>query len=104
MITTLRREMEGFVADIGSALPSGGRRPLGGHRRLVEDRTAPSENGSHSPRRAERGGTHAEVERMIVEQVAALHREGRSRAEAERFVMRFKQGEDYFHVLDRVYR
>lgn len=82
MIGALRKEMEGFAADLGIATPG---------RDLDKGR----ENGSV--------GSHAEVEQMITEQVAILHREGTSRADAERLVMRFKQGGDYLHVIDRIY-
>jgi hypothetical protein len=82
MIHALRKEMEGFAADLGIAAPRG---DLGSGR----------ENGTV--------GSHAEVEQMITEQVAILFREGRSRSEAEHLVMRFKQGEDYLHVIDQIY-
>jgi hypothetical protein len=84
MIHALRSEMEGFAADLGIALP--GPRP---------NRTRT--NGAVSE------GSHAEVEQMITEQVAMLHREGRPRAEAEHLVMRFKHGGDYLHIIDDVY-
>ena len=82
MIGALRKEMEGFAADLGIATPD---------RDLEKGR----ENGSV--------GGHAEVERMIIEQVAILRREGRSRADAEHLVLRFKQGRDYLHVIDQIY-
>jgi len=84
MIHALRSEMEGFAADLGIALP--GPRP---------DRTR--ENGAAS------AGSHAEVEQMITEQVAILHREGRPRTEAEHLVKRFKYGGDYLHIIDEIY-
>jgi len=84
MIHALRSEMEGFAADLGIALPAP--RP---------DRTR--ENGAAS------AGSHADVEQMITEQVAMLHREGRPRTEAEHLVKRFKHGEDYLHIIDEVY-
>ena len=83
MIHALRKEMEGFAADLGIATP----------RRDVEKGR---ENGSV--------GSHAEVEQMITEQVAILRREGRSRADAERLVLRFAQGKDYLHVIDEIYQ
>ena len=82
MIHALRKEMEGFAADLGIATP---RREL--------DRG--SENGSV--------GSHAEFEKMITEQVAVLFRQGRPRADAEHLVLRFKQGKDYLHVIDEIY-
>jgi hypothetical protein len=84
MIGALRSEMEGFAADLGIALPPP--RP---------DRTR--ENGAAS------AGSHAEVEQMITEQVAILHREGRPRTDAEHLVKRFKYGGDYLHIIDEVY-
>jgi hypothetical protein len=76
MVSALRTEMEGFAADLGSR------------------------NGSRTP---QAGNDHGEVEQMIIEQVAVLRRQGRPRAEAERLVMRFKQGHEYMHVIDRIY-
>jgi hypothetical protein len=40
---------------------------------------------------------------MIIDQLATMHSEGRPRSEAERFVMRFKQGDEYLHIIDRIY-
>jgi hypothetical protein len=82
MIHALRKEMEGFAADLGIATP---------RRDLEKER----ENGYLAG--------HAEVEQMITEQVEILYREGRSRADAKRLVMRFAQGEDYLHVIDEIY-
>jgi hypothetical protein len=92
MIAALRAEMESFAADLGSSNGAGpARRPPAGT--------------LSTPAYGEPtvDGNHLEVEEMIVEQVAALHRQGRPRAEAERLVMRFKQGQDYLHVIDRIY-
>jgi hypothetical protein len=84
MMRALRSEMEGFAADLGIALPAP--RP---------DRSR--ENGADSE------ASHTEVEQMITEQVAILHREGRPRREAEHLVLRFKHGGDYVHIIDEVY-
>jgi hypothetical protein len=95
LIGALRAEMEGFAADLGSASPAEGqaKRPL--------------EQSSSTTRSVDafeqRDGNHAEVEQMIIEQVATMFHEGRSRADAERLVMRFKKGEHYLHVLDQFY-
>jgi hypothetical protein len=109
MIAALRAEMEGFAADLGSAAAPDdrpvAREPAAGSV-LTPGENAPAprsipnvaENGSSQP-----AGDHVEVEQMIIEQVAELHRQGRPRAEAERLVMRFKQGQDYLHVIDRIY-
>jgi hypothetical protein len=91
MITALRAEMEGFAADLGSTNGSGPARRL--------PPRAPSSPASNGPP----AGNHVEVEQMIIDQVAALHRQGRPRAEAERLVLRFKQGREYLHVIDRIY-
>jgi hypothetical protein len=92
MIAALRAEMEGFAADLGSANgDKPARRPQSG---------APSPPISNGP---PADSDHVEVEQMIIEQVAMLHRQGRPRAEAERLVMRFKQGPEYLHVIDRIY-
>jgi hypothetical protein len=101
MIRTLRAEMENLAADLGSAWPVAAR-----------DNGSGASGGGRADRlpaaadvqtRSEHAGNHAEVEQMIIDQVEILFREGRSRAEAERFVMRFKQGQDYLHVVDEVY-
>jgi hypothetical protein len=95
LIGALRAEMEGFAADLGSATPTEGNAPSQlGEAAPAAEAVDPFEQKNHS---------HAEVEQMIVEQVAAMFRAGRSRGDAERLVMRFKQGEDYLHVLDRIY-
>jgi hypothetical protein len=109
MIGALRVEMEGLAADLGSATPAG--------RRGLEDPepsasrpsaalySAPGDDpaGGHDNGTGSSDGNYVEVEQMIIEQVSILRREGRSREDAEHFVMRFKQGKDYLHVLDRIY-
>jgi hypothetical protein len=91
MIHALRGEMEGFAADLGIALPG----PRAESAR---------ENGKASARRlAGHAESHAEVEHMITEQVAILFREGRPRSDAEHLVRRFKQGDEYLHVVDEIY-
>ena len=101
LIRTLRTEMESFAADLGSAAPrtsaSGDSDDGDSAAEMAVDQTdeagAPSEDGSR-----------AEVEHMIREQVANMHAQGMSRAQAERFLLRFKQGEHYLHVLDQIYK
>jgi hypothetical protein len=91
MIHALRSEMEGFAADLGIALPG-----------PAADTTR--ENGKAStPRVAGQEQSHAAVVQMITEQVGILFREGRPRSEAEHLVMRFKSGEEYLHLVDKIY-
>ncbi len=44
-----------------------------------------------------------EVREMVRTQIVSMFHSGKPRAEAERFLMRFKQGENYVDLLDEVY-
>ena len=44
-----------------------------------------------------------EVREMIRQQLLSLAEGGRTRADAERMLMRFKQGGQYFDLLDEIY-
>jgi hypothetical protein len=44
-----------------------------------------------------------EVREMIRQQLASLAEGGRNRADAERMLLRFRQGEQYFDLLDEIY-
>ena len=44
-----------------------------------------------------------EVRQMIYEQIVAMFRDGKARSDAERFVTRFKSGEDYLPLVEQVY-
>jgi hypothetical protein len=46
---------------------------------------------------------NAEVRGMIHQQVSILHETGKSREDAEAFLLRFKHGESYLDILDEVY-
>jgi hypothetical protein len=116
LIGALRAEMEGFAADLGSAVPAEGGRLVPRESRppapalitrheIEKAAAAPAVSGDpRAPEESEgHQNDHAAVEEMIVGQLATMHSEGKSRSEAERFVMRFKQGEDYLHIIDRIY-
>jgi hypothetical protein len=44
-----------------------------------------------------------EMQEMISDQIRSMHRAGRRRAEAERFLMRLKGGSHFIHLLDEIY-
>jgi hypothetical protein len=124
LIGALRGEMEGFAADLGAATPAEGsklvprepgerppRAALPPAPVQTPPATQPPDHAVEADHAAaaigatgeSHDGSHAEVEQMIIEQVAGMMREGMSRSDAERFVMRFKQGDRYLHVLDEIY-
>jgi hypothetical protein len=47
--------------------------------------------------------TDPEVREMIRQQLSSLAEGGRNRADAERMLLRFRQGEQYFDLLDEIY-
>jgi hypothetical protein len=52
---------------------------------------------------AEPAAHNPEVREMIRQQLMSLAASGRTRADGERMLVRFKQGEQYFDVLDEIY-
>jgi hypothetical protein len=64
---------------------------------IVEpDTDQPAEGDSDS-------NSDPEVREMIRQQLSSLAEGGRNRADAERMLLRFRQGEQYFDLLDEIY-
>jgi hypothetical protein len=49
------------------------------------------------------GASDPEVRELIRQQLLSLAENGRTRADAERMLLRFKQGEQYFDLLEEIY-
>jgi hypothetical protein len=60
-------------------------------------------NGGFS-RPAAEGAEETELNAMVREQIVRMHEQGKSRAEVERLLMRFKLGESYISMLDQIYQ
>ncbi len=86
------------------AAPSPPAEPLdgasAGHSEVAPDDLGPAfEPGSAPPDEL----PDPEVRELIRQQLVALAESGRTRSDAERMLLRFRQGEQYFDLLDEIY-
>ena len=65
---------------------------------MIEETVADWNSGAAEP-----PADNPEVREMIRQQLMSLAASGRTRADGERMLLRFKQGEQYFDVLDEIY-
>jgi hypothetical protein len=69
----------------------------------VEEAPADEPEADEHPRSNASTEGDQEVRDMIRQQLISLAEGGRNRADAERMLLRFRQGEQYFDLLDEIY-